>query len=268
MITELQFTIEERAAGGPSAETVAAGAKALRAHGCVLLRDVFAADFIAALREELLARHKSFPRQAAPAGSGEVGGKRFLTPLTISGPFHSAQLYANPLVRPILRAVLGPEMVLGALGTVTSLPGAPEQHAHRDGPPLFNQAINRMVTAHAIDLFIPLVEFNDRTGTTRLFPDTHLDLQADPATAAYVDPVIPIGACVLMDYRLFHQGRENRSELIRPLLFAVYHLPWFKDYNNYASTSFLKISDEDYARIPAEHRRLLAWTEHYRSGLY
>lgn len=268
MTTELILSAEERAAGQPSAETIAAGATALRARGYVFLRDLFSPEFVAALREEHLARHAELRRAEAPTESGKVGGQRFLAPLALSGPFHTPELYANAFALPILKDVLGDNLILGCFGTVTSLPGAPDQHTHRDGPPLYNKVVNRLVTAHAIDFFVPLVEFNDRTGTTRLFPDTHLNLDLKPETAPYLDPVIPVGTALLMDYRLFHQGRANRSDLIRPLLFAVYHKPWFKDYKNHAHTSCLKLADEDYERIPSEHRRLLSWTEHYRTGLY
>jgi ectoine hydroxylase-related dioxygenase (phytanoyl-CoA dioxygenase family) len=164
--------------------------------------------------------------------------------------------------------VLGEEMVLGCAGTVTSLPGAQDQHVHRDGPPLFNKAVNRMAPAHAINFFVPLVELNENTGTTRLFPGTHTNTDLDPASAPFVDPIVPVGSCLLVDYRLYHQGRANRSEQVRPLLYCVYHQPWFKDYKNHAAAPFLRISEADYAAIPPEHRKLLVWTEHYRTGLY
>ncbi len=268
MLTEIEFSDDERAAGMPNADRVVAGARALRTHGCVMLRDVFSTELVGAWRNEFMAGQAALRSGTAPRDGGMVGGGRFLTSLGIAGAFHTPQLYANSFVMPILRAILGESLVLGCFGAVTSLPGAPAQHIHRDGGHLFNKAVNRLITAHAIDVFVPLVEFNDRTGTTRLFPRTHLDLDADPAVSPYVDPVVPLGSCLLMDYRLLHQGRENRSDQLRPLLFSVYHLPWFKDYNNYPRGPFLRITDEDYARIPAEHRSLLAWTEHYRAGLY
>jgi ectoine hydroxylase-related dioxygenase (phytanoyl-CoA dioxygenase family) len=206
------------------------------------------------------------------AGSPDLwrpaGNRRFQSPLDLSDGFNTPQLYANPFVLPILKAVLGDEMVLGACGAVTSLPGAQEQHVHRDGPPLFNKAVNRMAPAHGVNFFVPLVEFNEMTGTTRIFPGTQTDTDLDPKTAPQVDPIIPLGSCLLMDYRLFHQGRANRSEKVRPLLYFVYHQPWFKDYKNHGTVPFLKLSEANYAKIPPEHRKLLAWTEHYRTGLY
>lgn len=267
-ITEIAFTAEERATGVPHWDRVAAGATALRAQGCVLLRDVYSSDFIATLREAVFAQHRNLSKGAAPDEKGEVGGRRFLTPLAISGPFHAPEVYANPLALPILRAVLGDDMVLGAFNAVTSLPGAPIQHLHRDGPVLFNKAVNRLITAHAISFFVPLIEFNECTGTTRLYPGTHLDIDADLATASHIDPIVPVGSCLLLDFRLFHRGLENRSDQVRPLLTVIYQKPWFKDYKNHRSLSLLRISDEEYERIPVEHRNLLAWTEHYRGGLY
>jgi hypothetical protein len=268
MLVSLTFTAEETRAQTPRSETITQAATALRTSGCVLLRDVFLPEFIGTLREAFFARHESLRRGEPPDGAGKVGNRRFQTALDLSSPFDSPPFYANGLALPILRAVLGEEMVLGCFGAVTSLPGAQDQHVHRDGPPLFNKAVNRMVPAHALDLFVPLVELNSDTGTTRLYPGTHTNADLDPAVAPFVDPVVPVGSCLLIDYRLFHQGRGNRSQQVRPLLYCVYHQPWFKDYKNHAAAPFLRISDSDYAAIPAEHRKLLSWTEHYRTGLY
>ena len=268
MLPTIEFTPQERAEQAPHPDTVVRGAAALRMHGCVVLRDLFAAELIAGLRDDFLARHDSLFRSARPADSSEVGGLRFMTPLALAGAFHTPELYAHPFVLPILRAVMGDDIVLGVLNVVTSLPGAPVQHVHRDGPPLFNAAVNRMLPAYAITFFVPLVEFNESTGTTRCFPGTHIDTDADPATAPFIDPDVPVGSCLLLDYRLYHQGRANRSALIRPLCCAVYQQPWFKDYRNHATIPFLRLADDDYARIPEEHRNLLRWTEHYRPGLY
>lgn len=268
MLPTLEITPDERTAGIPTAETVQRGATALRAQGCVLLPKIFEPDFIAELRALHFARNAVLLSAQPPEVSGQVGNRRFQSPVDISGAFNTPQLYANPFVLPIIRAVLGDEAVLGGCGTVTSLPGAQDQHVHRDGPPLFNKAINRIVPAHALDFFVPLVDFNATTGTTRLFPGTHLDTDANPATSPSVEPVIPAGSCLLMDYRLFHQGLANRSEAARPLLYFVYHQPWFKDYKNHAKVPFFQLKDAEYARIPESHRRLFSWIEHYRTGLY
>lgn len=52
------------------------------------------------------------------------------------------------------------------------------------------------------------------------------------------------------------------------MLFSAYHRPWFKDYRNHQSWPFLRLSEAEYARIPAEHRAMFSWVEHYRTGLY
>lgn len=268
MLATLTFTTDETAAQAPCPETVTRGATALRSTGCLLLRDVFSPAFIATLREAFFARNAPLRRSEPPVGAGKVGNRRFQSPLDLSFPFDAPQLYANAFALPILRAVLGEEMILGCFGTVTSLPGAQDQHIHRDGPPLFNKAVNRMVPAHAINFFVPLVELNENTGTTRVFPGTHTNTDLEPAVAPFVDPVVPVGSCLLVDYRLYHQGCGNRSQEVRPLLYCVYHQPWFKDYKNHAAAPFLRISEADYAAIPVEHRKLLTWIEHYRTGLY
>lgn len=268
MLISVAITPAEQTARALSAENLAEASRALRTHGCVMLRDVLAPEHIAAMREEVLARNPPLQRAERPEISGRVGNRRFMAALELSGPFGSPDFFANPFALPVLRAVVGPEMVIGAFGAVTSLPGAQDQHVHFDGPPLFNKAINRLAPAHAVNFFVPLVEFNASTGTTRLFPGTHLDVDRDVASAPFVDPIIPVGSCLLMDYRLKHQGLANRSELVRPLLYTVFQQPWFKDYKNHGRVPFLRLSDADYARMAEEHRALFSWTEHYRNGLY
>lgn len=268
MLATITFTPEERKSEAPHPDTVRAAATAMRTFGYVLLHGAFAPEFIDTLCQAHLARHEGLASGERPTGAGEVGNKRYMTALDFSPPFNTSLLYANPLVLPILESVLGADLIIGAAGVVTSLPGAKEQHCHRDGSALFNEAVNRISPPHAIDFFIPLVEFNETTGTTRLFPRTHFANDAVLKETVGVEPVIPRGSCMLMDYRLFHQGLENRSERARPLLFYVFHKPWFKDYQNHRKGPFLRLSESEYAGMRPEHRRLFAWTEHYRTGLY
>jgi ectoine hydroxylase-related dioxygenase (phytanoyl-CoA dioxygenase family) len=220
------------------------------------------------LSAAFFARFGAFFRDGEFAGVKAVGNRRLQVPVDFSAPFGSPDLYANPLILPILQALLGPGLFFGIFGSVTSLPGAEDQHLHRDNPLLFGEAINRFLPPYAINLFVPLVEFNAMTGTTRLLPGTHVRTGPEALQHPACDPIVRVGSCLLMDYRLYHQGTANRSETIRPMLFCAYHLPWYKDYWNQKTWPFLRISDADYAAIPAEHRSMFAWIEHYRAGLY
>lgn len=73
------------------------------------------------------------------------------------------------------------------------------------------------------------------------------------------DPLGPVGSCLLMDYRLTHQGLANRSNQVRPVLSMVYNRPWFRDAVNYKKQPPLAISTEEFSRIPESYRGLFQW---------
>ena len=264
----LEFTPGEVASQTLEADTLARAAKLFTSAGCLHLVDAFSDAFIQSLREAYFARYEAYFHAEHFEGAKQVGHRRIQIVVDLALPFNSPALYANPLILPILKALLGTELYFGIFGSVTSLPGANEQHFHRDNPLLFGEAVNRFLPPYAINLFVPLVEFNESTGTTRLFPGTHVKTGPEARGCAGVEPVVRPGSCLLMDYRLYHQGTGNRSGIIRPMLFCAYHRPWYKDYVNHKSWPFLRLTDSEYQRIPEEHRSLFGWVEHYRGGLY
>ncbi len=268
MIPELEFTPTELQSQALGAETLQRATTLFNASGCLQLKGLFPTGFIHTLREAYLERYQSYFRAGKFDDAKPVGTGRYQVAVEFSAPFNAPQLYASPLILPILQALLGSNLFLGIFGSVTSLPGAEAQHRHRDNPLLFSAQINRFLPPFAINLFVPLVDFNERTGTTRLFPGTHVKSGEEAEGAPGFDPMVPCGSCLLADYRLFHQGTANISEEIRPLLFLAYHRPWFKDYHNHKAWPFFRMSEAEHAGIPAEHRSLFAWMEHYRIGLY
>ena len=264
----LTLTAAERAEQTIAQARVDAAAKEFHTHGFLLITAVLPLALTEELRTAYLAEYAHLWNGPAVTDALKVGSKRYMVTVDIKKPFNTPLLYANPFVLPLVKALLTEELVLGTFVSVTSLPGAKLQHLHRDNPLLFNALINRFLPPHAVSVFFPLVEFNSVNGTTRLFPGTHLKNDADSKKVNPVDPVVPVGSCLLVDYRLFHQGTENQSSTVRPMLCGVYQRPWFKDSRNYKLQPYLKISDAEYEAIPEMHRGMLKWIEHYRHGLY
>jgi ectoine hydroxylase-related dioxygenase (phytanoyl-CoA dioxygenase family) len=98
-----------------------------------------------------------------------VGDKRILVPVEVSGLFNTPHLYANPFVFPLAQDILGEECILGSFGAVAALPGAEDQHTHRDHPFLFQEeAIDTAMPAYAVTVIVPLVDVNEHHGTTRV----------------------------------------------------------------------------------------------------
>ena len=220
--------------------------------GVLVIENAFAPEFIASLRKEFMADYAKHLLDRETDETLKVGDKRILVPIEIVGLFNTPQLYANPFVFPLVQDILGEECGLGSFGSVTALPGAEDQHVHRDHPFLFQEeAIDTAMPAYAVNVVVPLVDVDECHGTTRVWPGSHRVWPEDEARQLpSADPFAPVGSCILMDYRLLHGGTANRSEQPRPILYAIYHRPWFKDYVNYLKIRELRASPEERVRIP------------------
>ena len=108
-------------------------------------------------------------------------------------------------------------------------PGAAEQAHHADGPPVTRDEWRQHagaaaatwlnLPAHALTVFVPLVDLSAANGATRFYPGSHL-VQTHAALRAEADeagssagagaPValagLGAGDAIVFDYRLFHAG--------------------------------------------------------------
>ncbi|HEX8030567.1 MAG TPA: phytanoyl-CoA dioxygenase family protein, partial [Vicinamibacterales bacterium] len=191
-----------------------------------------------------------------------VGDRRNLVVVEVEGALNDPETYANPMVHPLLKRLLGEHHIVGQYGSVTSLPGAADQPLHRDSKWLYGDpAVDLSLPAYAITVVIPLVDMHvDHAGTTRVWPGTHhVASDEESARMAHVDPVLPKGSCLLMDCRLIHGGTGNRSTAPRPILYMSYQRRWFRDYDGYRVKPPIHISDAEFKRIPREHQEMFAW---------
>jgi ectoine hydroxylase-related dioxygenase (phytanoyl-CoA dioxygenase family) len=231
----------------------------LRSHGCLLLENLIEAPRIERLHAAYVRRYRRYLRDREHADALQVGQARFMVTVTLRPPFSTPQLYANPLVLPIVRRALGSECLLGSFGSVVALPGAPDQHVHRDHPALFGEpALEAALPAFALTMILPLVQLDATNGTTRLWPGSHLVPDAEAERIEPQDPVVPPGGCLLLDYRLRHGGTANRSERVRPVLYSGYHRAWFRDSRNFKKQAPLQITARAYEAVAEEIRPLLA----------
>ena len=214
--------------------------------GVFAIENAFAPDLIASLKTSFLTDYARHLVDRETDETLKVGVKRFMVPVAFSGVFNTPQVYANPFVLTLARDTLGPECVLGSFGAVIALPGAEEQHIHRDHPFLFaEEAIDTAMPAYAVTVIVPLVDVDGHHGTTRVWPGSHrVSLEDKAKRLPYEDAAVRVGSCILMDYRMLHCGTANNSEQLRPILYLVYHRPWFKDYVNYRKIRQLRVSVE------------------------
>jgi hypothetical protein len=164
---------------------------------------------------------------ALAASSLRVGDRRYQVTVDLTPPFDDPLVYANPFALPVIDGVLGGQAVLVGAGAVSALPGAADQHVHRDYPELFVEAaMSHMLPRFAAMMVVPLVDLDPATvGTTGVWPGSHRENpQSVPARQTYETALLPaprLGSVYLMDYRLLHGGTANRSDRERPILYFL-----------------------------------------------
>jgi ectoine hydroxylase-related dioxygenase (phytanoyl-CoA dioxygenase family) len=266
MTAAIQFERDEIQCGAWRADKLATTYERFKTNGCLWLKDVLPPVGLNEISKEILGNDKD------PSGHNvgdyshaqEVGKNRFMVPIVVQGALNNPSIYAHPLICSILKRALGEDFRLGGIGVVISLPGAPDQHVHRDHPALFGTAIDDFLPSFAVTVIIPLVDLDGNSGTTRMWHGSHLaryhlsNSETDFGKRKYEDPYASVGDCLLMDYRLYHSGLANRTDRIRPILYLSYTRPWFRDYVNYHKHAPLLISNEEFERLPLELRPLFA----------
>ena len=201
--------------------------------GFLVIPDVFARQRTAELLDHLHRLHPEYLGEGLPEDHYEVGDRRFTAPLRYAPPFDCADFITHPLVEALLGAMLGPSYVLEAFGMVASLPGAAEQHLHRDGGALFpDSGLDGLLPASAVTVAMPLVDMDETSGMTVFWPGSHRQSKPDqdsPGMAAQA----PAGSLVFWDFRTFHYGMANRGDAVRPFLYLTTCRPFWMDHRNF-----------------------------------
>lgn len=226
--------------------------------GYVILDNIVPQDTVRALHEEFLERYKDRIRDQEAADSLEVGARRFMIPLHFSGGLGAAQVFANPYVIALVRMILDEEAIIDAFGAILSLSGAEKQHIHHDGPILFNSEISRLLPAYAMTFALPLVEMNEISGTTALWPGSHR--RGDHEGAEPEQPTIPLGSGMMWDFRTYHSGMANQSDQVRPMVYATYARRWYQDPVNFRKETLPRLVFEPgfLGSVPEDLRKLFA----------
>ena len=142
---------------------------------------------------------------------------------------------------PVVREILGEDVVLIHKGCFLSLPGSDAQDYHQDGPHL-SQKVQR--PCHAINVFVPLVDLSLRNGPTEFQPGSHILGHDGYHRSKVLIPTPPAGTPVIFDYRLGHRGLANSSTHCRPIVYCTYAAAAngkeFRDKMNFSSKRYHK----------------------------
>jgi len=185
----------------------------------------------------------------------------------IKGAFNTPELYANPILMPIINQLLG-QPVISSFGSVVSFPGAEDQPIHYDHPPLFeSESLCNELPPYAITAVIPMVDIDHETGSTAIWEGSHRSersrkllqrLSENPTWEGASVPLPRAGDVYLMDYRVIHGGMANQSQTTRPIFYSVYSRPWFRDWTNFTDQSAVDLPKKQRKKIPKRLRHLFA----------
>jgi len=232
--------------------------------GCLLLKNVFKPGFIKTLNDNFVKKYGQYLVDKEHKDALQVGDKRFMVSLKVETPFNNQKIYANPLVMPVIEALLGQDCILNGYGSVVSLPGAMDQNLHYDHPFLFDdEDIDPGLPSYAITVIVPLIDITEETGATVMGKYTHrlpADLKPEHG-AEIVYPYTETGSVILMDFKLRHGGMANRSVHPRPILYNIYSRPWFRDCANYSKQPDVRINRKELTKVAPEYQRLFKFAE-------
>jgi ectoine hydroxylase-related dioxygenase (phytanoyl-CoA dioxygenase family) len=259
---------EPRAPGKPArvrTEEIALGAELFNTWGTLQIDNAFPLELIERLQATFFERYAAYFHESDHPDALWLGDKRYMLTVDTVAPFDDPELIGAPTVLPIIRRILGDDCVLGAFTSVISLPGSRDQRLHKDHPALFpGTDWHFTLPSFAAQIIIPLVPLDGITGTTRFYKGSHRIPTDEAEATGHQDPQVPLGSCLINDYRCAHRGLGNRSDRVRPILTLIYNRPWFHDYKNYGKQPPLRISDATYAKLPADLKPLLAWWKEER----
>lgn len=159
---------------------------------------------------------------------------------------------------PIVKTILGDDIVLIHKGCFLSMPDAETQVYHQDGVHLTTQT---QKPCHAINVFVPLVDLTTRNGPTEFCLGSHI-LGNDGFDKDYAETPKPrAGTPVIFDYRLGHRGLGNSSTKCRPIVYCTYARgaadgKEFRDSVNFSRKRYHKIGKLANKPLSREERRL------------
>jgi CheY-like chemotaxis protein len=232
--------------------------------GFLIIEGLFEPETIARMQRAFHDRYGD--KDFTPQRNLQVGDRRWMVSVEVEPPFDDPQVIANPWLLGLLQRLLGDEFVLYNFGCIVALPGAAPQHIHGDHPQLFGVA-EPAEKVFAITCVVPLLDLGTDTGCTAAWLGSHVDPNAAMEAAGGREPftyTLRGGDCYLMDARVLHAGRPNRSAVPRPILYLLYGRSWFRDVSNVYRQEPVVVSQDRVRAMRPEMRRLFTHARPYR----
>jgi hypothetical protein len=244
----IKISEAERTDGKMKSETVDLAHRLLREVGAVIVEN--------AIPPEILA-------EVSKAYFHEIrDGKKFRQPTDM--PFFHHQIVANPFVLQVLEAAMGKKLAFALYWIHAIRPGdgveQRDDDIHRDGGHSFAE-LPFALPVTGVYMDIPLVDFTEENGATKIWPGTHLVTDQPQMDVRYlsqrskdfssVQMTMPLGSLFLRDMRLWHAAMPNKSDTVRPMLDMLYVRVFQHLHERYP------VSQEFKQEWPAAARKLL-----------
>ncbi len=225
----------------------------VRNNGYVLFERALPSDLVAEMQSAFVRLLESH----IDAVAANRGANRWQMHLPFAPPFNDERVIANPLIMPIVDALVGEDCICHYFASDTPLPGSDYQEVHPDIFRLFPES-SAVLPPYSIVLNVPLVDATDENGPLEIWPGgTHhyvADRSLVPALAARMQSLrvtMPAGSLMLRDSRMWHRGTPNRSNAPRPNFTLIYSRFWLK-----LRYRPIPIAESDYAGLSERARRL------------
>jgi ectoine hydroxylase-related dioxygenase (phytanoyl-CoA dioxygenase family) len=233
MFSTITATQAELSAGAFEPERAAAAANALWRDGAVVLDGIVDVAHIEALRTRMEAEIPGLVERGKTNGpAGHYAQKP-----PVAAPYVFEDVLANRLAVQVAELVVQAPLQLTLINANTILPCTEAQHLHRDHGNLLKEA-DRSHRPAFVSVHIPLVDMDERNGSTEVWPGTHRLAHEGPvptdeaqlaARAAVCPPVqvtCPAGGIILRDGRAWHRGMPNASDRPRIMISMIYAAMW------------------------------------------
>lgn len=241
MVKKLILSDNERLTQRLKQSTLDIAIEQIKVNGFVVFEKVISGELIRKIRNSF---DPLFDEYVSKKGFN-TGTNRAQMHLPFMEPFIHENIFAHPIVLPIVEEILGKGFRCTYFASDTPMPGSDYQSVHCDGMPLFPE-VSVSLPSYALVLNIPLVDVFEENGPLEIWPGgTHLNPEwavhdtLDGSTNPHLDIVraaehmtsekiyMSAGSLVIRDLRVWHRGTPNRSHDRRTNIALIYCRSWW-----------------------------------------
>jgi Phytanoyl-CoA dioxygenase (PhyH) len=252
----IEISREEVESGQISLANHAAAVYSLQTDGFVVLKDVIDTAHLDVLHDRMLQDLDTIlQRPDAPFNFNTGNVQQDPPPFP---PYLFRDVLVNDIVIAVTKSILGPKPQNSFYSGNTALPGGTRQPVHPDTAQLWPD-LPTATPAFGLVVNVPVVDMDERNGSTEIWPGTHLDttynihqgsarisedvLERRRAIEPPIQPAVTRGSVVIRDIRLWHAGMPNQTGTPRPMIAMIHWCSWWAD----SSVPFAKGTEEIFA---------------------